>query len=71
MTPKEKEAMLGTIEKLMNLYAAQCFWTKLKDLSYDNIKTTLVRQYANDYPCVVWAWEGESIVVTDFIQKEI
>jgi hypothetical protein len=63
-TPGPCDAMLGTIEKLMNAYARSCYLAISPDYSRENVKTCLGREFAAEYPSVLWHWEGDLIKVT-------
>jgi hypothetical protein len=73
MTPQEKQAMLGTIEKLMNLIVSDHemrFGAITKDA-----ENGLAPWFRQHFPCVVWEWDNDltlaKIKVTDFIQAEL
>jgi hypothetical protein len=69
MTPEEKTQVLGTIEKLMNEIVKD---NMPMPHPYDGeAKLRLAAWFASEFPNIVWHWESERAVVTDFIQKEI
>lgn len=68
MSPEEKSNMLQVIEDLMNqVYSTECEVSETKS----GAKNTVTDYFEQQFPCVLWVWDGDKIVVTGYEQKEI
>lgn len=68
MTPEEKAAMLAVIEGLMNEHVFS--WPYVKGFTHSD-KDHITEYFNSNYPCIVWHWNGDKVVVTGYEQKEI